>query len=106
MITLGFPPYKIEIDNKLVEVEFLANLVETVMNAGKSGLTTQRYKGLGEMNPVQLRETTMAPDTRRLVKLEAGAGDDRVVGGAGLAAAQAAESPLHRPASSGGRLRP
>jgi topoisomerase-4 subunit B len=31
------------------------------------------------MNPVQLRETTMAPDTRRLVQLEAGDGDDKML---------------------------
>ena len=35
-------------------------------------VTVQRFKGLGEMNPPQLRETAMAPDTRRLVQLKAG----------------------------------
>ena len=32
-------------------------------------VVVQRFKGLGEMNPIQLRETAMAPDTRRLVQL-------------------------------------
>ncbi|MGH8530232.1 MAG: DNA topoisomerase IV subunit B [Nevskiales bacterium] len=41
---------------------------------GKIAVT--RFKGLGEMNPLQLRETTMAPDTRRLVQLTLDAGDD------------------------------
>lgn len=35
----------------------------------KGKISVQRFKGLGEMNPMQLRETTMAPDTRRLVQL-------------------------------------
>jgi topoisomerase IV subunit B len=35
----------------------------------KSNVSVQRFKGLGEMNPIQLRETTMAPETRRLVQL-------------------------------------
>ncbi|AKH21759.1 DNA topoisomerase IV subunit B [Sedimenticola thiotaurini] len=39
-------------------------------------VTVQRFKGLGEMNPLQLRETTIDPDTRRLVQLTIDAGDD------------------------------
>jgi topoisomerase-4 subunit B len=35
----------------------------------KSKIQVTRFKGLGEMNPLQLRETTMSPDTRRLVQL-------------------------------------
>ena len=45
--------------------------------ASKRGTpNVQRFKGLGEMNPLQLRETTMAADTRRLVQLTREAGDD------------------------------
>jgi len=42
----------------------------------KGKVTVQRFKGLGEMNPIQLRETTIAPETRRLVQLTIEASDD------------------------------
>jgi DNA gyrase subunit B len=52
-----------------VELPDMAGLVEYVMNTGKKGLTVQRYKGLGEMNPEQLWETTMNPDKRTLLQV-------------------------------------
>ncbi|HEX5636387.1 MAG TPA: DNA topoisomerase IV subunit B, partial [Gammaproteobacteria bacterium] len=42
----------------------------------KGKISVTRFKGLGEMNPMQLRETTIAPDTRRLVQLVIDPGDD------------------------------
>ena len=45
------------------------SVLKSILDEGEKGLSLQRYKGLGEMNPLQLRETTMDPDTRRLVQL-------------------------------------
>ncbi len=52
-----------------IELPTMAALVEYVLTAGKKGLTVQRYKGLGEMNPEQLWQTTMNPETRTLLQV-------------------------------------
>jgi DNA gyrase subunit B len=63
---LGEPPFTILQDEKETKVDNLKELTEYVLSLGKKGMFIQRYKGLGEMNPAQLWETTMNPETRIL----------------------------------------
>ena len=77
---LGRPPYRLK--RKGIETTYStsAELVQEILESGKKGLSIQRYKGLGEMNPGQLWDTTMDPETRSLlqVTLEDIAGVDEI----------------------------
>jgi len=75
-IGLGRPPFKVKAEEKETGYSSTADLVRSILDIGKKGISLQRYKGLGEMNPTQLWETTMNPETRMLlqVKLEDFAG--------------------------------
>jgi DNA gyrase subunit B len=63
-------PYKITSeDYDTRELDTLKECLDYVREIAKKGLAIQRYKGLGEMNPEQLWETTMNPETRTLLKV-------------------------------------
>ncbi len=54
-----------------VQIDSIDALVEFFITAGKRGVAVNRYKGLGEMNPDQLWETTMKPESRTLLQVRA-----------------------------------
>lgn len=64
------PVYELVLEEKRIPLFKLIDILHQVRQTGKQGLTIQRYKGLGEMNPEQLWETTMDPNKRTLVKIK------------------------------------
>ncbi|MGB2272432.1 MAG: DNA topoisomerase IV subunit B, partial [Pseudomonadales bacterium] len=79
-VYVAMPPlYRIDIGDNvyyaLDEAEKTGVLDRIKAEKKRGKVNVQRFKGLGEMNPLQLRETTMDPDTRRLVQLTADASD-------------------------------
>ncbi|MBW2148941.1 MAG: DNA topoisomerase (ATP-hydrolyzing) subunit B, partial [Deltaproteobacteria bacterium] len=77
---LGEPPYVLVKNGNSISIQSLEKLVSTIFDFGKSGISIQRFKGLGEMNPDQLWETTMNPEKRTLlqVKVEDAAGANEI----------------------------
>jgi len=80
-VYVAMPPlYRIDVGKQVfyalddAEKQGVLDRIAAEKIKGKIGV--QRFKGLGEMNPMQLRETTINPDTRRLVQLTLDAADD------------------------------
>ncbi len=65
----GTPLYQLKSESSTFDIFSLKDLVEWVKSNAKKGMTLQRYKGLGEMNPHQLWETTMDPEKRVMQKV-------------------------------------
>jgi DNA gyrase subunit B len=77
---VGRPPFQVTLGAKTKEADSFNALRQQVLALAREGIRLQRFKGLGEMNPDQLRETTMDPQTRTLqrVTIEDGALAERI----------------------------
>ena len=86
-VFVAMPPlFRIDVGKEVfyaLDEDEKKGILDSIAAEKKTGkINVQRFKGLGEMNPMQLRETTMAPDTRRLVQLtlEENAADKKKTG--------------------------
>jgi DNA gyrase subunit B len=66
---VGRPPFTVALADRTAEADSFAELRRAVLDLARHGVPMQRFKGLGEMNPEQLRETTMNPETRTLQRV-------------------------------------
>jgi DNA gyrase subunit B len=68
-------PAKLTLKDRELPITGPLGLIDSVLEQGRKGVTIQRYKGLGEMNPDQLWETTLDPNARALLQVKVSHGD-------------------------------
>jgi DNA gyrase subunit B len=67
---VGSPPFDLELGKKTRHAETFEELRDLALELGKEGIQVRRFKGLGEMDPEELAQTTMDPSRRMLIKVE------------------------------------
>jgi DNA gyrase subunit B len=67
---VGAPPFNLELGKKRRHAQTFEELRDYALELGKEGIQVRRFKGLGEMDPEELAQTTMDPSRRMLIKVE------------------------------------
>jgi DNA gyrase subunit B len=67
---VGAPPFELELGKKSRHAETFETLRDLALELGKDGIQVRRFKGLGEMDPEELAQTTMDPTRRMLIRVE------------------------------------